>query len=346
MSSDKKQKQFRWTAEAVRTKGLELHKGRFSYVNVMDPINSTSEITIKCNDCNENFESTIKQHFSSPRHCPNCSEYARYNYDRFIKKARKVHSRRYSYPELNRDSEITAKKRILIVCRICSYSFRQVVKDHINKQSGCLRCKGRVKLTYDEFIKNAQLTHGDAFDYSNILPNDEISSEKKVSIKCNKCGNTFLMKAGKHIVTKWCKICKGSKGEQTIMDYLKTHNINYITQFRLPSMPNRRFDFMLPNKNCIIEFDGGQHFKFVEKFHKTPDGFEQSKIIDVLKSVEALLCGYILIRISCDINEIKNILDVALETNKKMYISHKDIYEAHINRVVDIIPEVTCDCYI
>lgn len=42
-------------------------------------------------------------------------------------------------------------------------------------------------------------------------------------------------------------------------------------------------DFYIPHKQMVIEYDGEQHFKFVEMFHKTEENFRRQQKRDMLK---------------------------------------------------------------
>lgn len=66
----------------------------------------------------------------------------------------------------------------------------------------------------------------------------------------------------------YCPLCtyKKSKGELAILKFLKDNSIEYQKEFIFPTLPNRRFDFYLPEYNIIIEFDGIHHYKPIEYF--------------------------------------------------------------------------------
>lgn len=57
-------------------------------------------------------------------------------------------------------------------------------------------------------------------------------------------------------------------------------------------------DFYIPSLNIAIEFDGAQHFHYVERFHKTYEGFLESQYRDELKNKLLVENGIKLIRIS------------------------------------------------
>lgn len=92
-----------------------------------------------------------------------------------------------------------------------------------------------------------------------ICPN-----HSKVGIQYMTRGN---MKRENIIGCKYCldkKKYKYSKGEKKIKDYLDANNYVHIDQYTSSDCRDKTylpFDFYLPNKNIIIEYDGQHHFK-------------------------------------------------------------------------------------
>lgn len=63
-----------------------------------------------------------------------------------------------------------------------------------------------------------------------------------------------------------CGCSINSKGEAKIKKILKENNIEYIQEKRFNdcvfnTKKIARFDFYLPQENCLIEYDGIQHFQ-------------------------------------------------------------------------------------
>lgn len=81
-------------------------------------------------------------------------------------------------------------------------------------------------------------------------------------------------------------ISNRSKGEELVSFYLDTRFIRYEEQKTFPEcfyINELPFDFYLPDKNVLIEFQGIQHEKFVPFFHGDEDGFIEQQIKDELK---------------------------------------------------------------
>lgn len=254
------------------------------------------------------------------------------------------HGDLYDYSASQNLNKITALTKIAIKCNKCQLLFNQLVTNHINSQQGCPQCADRIPYNYESFVLESIKKHKNLYDYSYAI-NDIIKNNRsEVTIKCRECGNKFTQSINSHINQEsGCPKCCNSKGEMLIKDYL-SDDFDYIAESILPGLPKKRYDFLLPEWKYIIEYDGMQHFKYVEHFHKDTETFEIKLQIDVDKSVEALKQGYTLIRISYDMNDydsISNYLDYVFNTNKQFYVSHNTLYNEHIKKVIEIIPEVS-----
>lgn len=94
-----------------------------------------------------------------------------------------------------------------------------------------------------------------------------------LKIRCS-CGNVFttsFVNYTKHGIQR-CRQCshKESNGEKIINDYLTSHGISFIKEKRFKDCRDKKplpFDFYLPDKNLVIEFDGKQHFEEVYPFN-------------------------------------------------------------------------------
>lgn len=89
------------------------------------------------------------------------------------------------------------------------------------------------------------------------------------------CGNTIIVQSNnlKNGHTSSCG-CLCSKGELLIRQLLIKLNYKFLTEYKFFDLPNRRFDFYLPDINTCIEYDGKQHFNFVGTWHQTKEQFE------------------------------------------------------------------------
>ena len=63
---------------------------------------------------------------------------------------------------------------------------------------------------------------------------------------------------------------------------IKRQHIIHIFDERLGRIRDLKVDFYLPEFNIIIEYDGEQHYKFVERYHKTEEGYKNQIRRDLL----------------------------------------------------------------
>jgi len=108
-----------------------------------------------------------------------------------------------------------------------------------------------------------------------------ISSMHKVILTCVKHGD-FSIEAYNHMRGHMgCSICRESIGENTIRLILEELNIKFIREYKISGF-QYRYDFYIPSKNLLIEYDGIQHFKPISIFGGE-DSFKIIKIRDKAK---------------------------------------------------------------
>lgn len=129
------------------------------------------------------------------------------------------------------------------------------------------------------------------------------------------CGHYFKVRLS-DVVWKdsGCPYCKEPKGEKNILNFLDSHNIRYECQKRFSELKDKNtlsYDFYLPDKNILIEFQGIQHF--VPKTFggisksKAIENFELQKKHDKLKKDYADSNGFVLLTPSYKIDSIEEI---------------------------------------
>lgn len=175
------------------------------------------------------------------------------------------------------------------------------------------REKKNKPLTTNEFIIKAKRVHGDRFDYSKVK---YINRYTDVMICCKKHVIIFSQTPNNHL-NGWvgCPNCSYkknqiSRGELKIIEYLEENNIDFIFQKRFKDCKYKktlRFDFWLPEKKILIEFDGQQHYTSVEHWGGEL-GLQKRQIKDEIKNNYASEMKYKLLRITY--NEYDNISDI------------------------------------
>jgi len=110
-----------------------------------------------------------------------------------------------------------------------------------------------------------------------------------------------------------------TRGEQNIIDYLKSSNINFIREKTFKKLINPftkqqlRMDFYLPKHKVCIEFDGKQHSEVVQRFNMTNDSLHYQKVKDSIKNEFCVNNQIKMIRIAhTEINKVAEILKANL----------------------------------
>ena len=106
---------------------------------------------------------------------------------------------------------------------------------------------------------------------------------------------------------------KTSKGEELISAILKSNNILFEREKTFNDLKHGllRFDFYLPERNIIIEWDGLQHFEQVSYFQKTRKDFLKGQENDRRKNNYCLTNNIVLYRIPYwEQSNIKKIEDI------------------------------------
>lgn len=182
----------------------------------------------------------------------------------FIERAREIHGDKYDYSKVN---YINCKTKVRIICPVHG-EFWQTPDHHLVRGDICPKCsyvkrgKKRRK-TFEQFLKKARKVHGDKYIYPSQTLN---GTETKIRIICPAHGE-FYQSAHDHLYGHGCLKCSSSKGELKIAEYLKNNkyieNKDYFREktFDNPKISSRmRFDFYLPEKNLLIEYNGEQHY--------------------------------------------------------------------------------------
>ena len=124
-----------------------------------------------------------------------------------------------------------------------------------------------------------------------LKPTNKRQGKNQVIWKCKcDCGSITYVTTG-HLIsghTTSCG-CSNSKGELKISQFLQKLNIDFEYQKTFDQCLNPKtnaklkFDFYLPNYNCCIEYDGIQHFEYVQYF-ENKDSFKERSFRDSLKN--------------------------------------------------------------
>lgn len=231
------------------------HNNTYEYLPIVE-IKSKMYIDIICKN-HGIFKQRIDHHLNGSG-CPKCMGRNK-NLSELVLQYKSIHGDRYDYSLVEYKN---ANTKLKIICKKHGI-FNITSRQHLNGVN-CLHCE-RERISYsqrkttNEFITNANITHGDRYDYSLV---EYIKATKPVNIICKKHG-IFKQIPRTHINGSGCPICRESKGEREIRLFLVNNNITFFPQHKFSTCKNLRqlpFDFYLPNYNMCIEFHGEQHY--------------------------------------------------------------------------------------
>jgi very-short-patch-repair endonuclease len=303
------------TAEFIRRAKL-VHGKKYDYSRVIY-VNDYTKVEIVCPK-HGSFWQQPSNHVRQKSGCETCSYInrgagrkilsLRINQQDFVRRAKEIHGDKYNYSKVEYN---TADNYVIIICPIHG-EFKQKATNHIHLKLGCNKCrKIESRKSLDKFIEDARKSHGDKYDYSKVK---YINNKTNVEIICPNHGS-FWQKPCNHISNQTgCPMCKESFGERRIAKILKDAKIYFVQRKKFDDLRNENtgkkmhFDFFVPEKGLLIEYDGRQHFDIIEHFGGE-NRLTKTQQLDKLKNKYAKEKGYKLLRISYfEYGDIENIL--------------------------------------
>ena len=219
------------TTEEFIAKAKTKHGDKYDYSKV-NYVNSKTKVQINC-DVHGIFEQMPNNHYKG-QGCPKCgkvklSNFHRFDKNKFIEKAKKIHGDKYDYSQVEYKNNST---KVKIKCNSCKNIFQKIPSDHWNGQ-GCKICdkKNKAALIANKnkisFIKRANKKHNDKFDYSEVIYKN---CDTNVTIICKEHGK-FKQTPYNHLKSKnGCPECGGTGGlnvESFIKKAKKIHGNKY-----------------------------------------------------------------------------------------------------------------------
>ena len=254
------------TTEQFISQANKAHKNAYTYTKTKYTT-AHEKVVVTCRHHGD-FKVSANNHIHKTKRqgCPKCvKERERRRLsdtkDSWIAKALKVHGQKYDYSKVDYFGTST---KVEIVCLACAKPFLQTPNSHI-QGAGCPLCGVNKfpenKKTKEDFISDAKKVHFNKYDYSEV---EYINCKRKVIVLCPSHGK-FRVTPDKHLSShQGCPKCSSqSYPELLIQQELKNRGIKYIVEHSFDDCVYKgtlRFDFFLPEHQCLIEYDGRQHF--------------------------------------------------------------------------------------
>lgn len=227
-------------------------------------------------------------------------------------------------PYINRATHIDCLCKYKHPCSILPGSFKRGC-------GYCRTCAGNdMKVAREKFLAIAKENSFEVLEeYKN--------GKNKIDVKCPK--NHIRAIRPSSVIRKGisCPTCSPvSVGETKVADALTLLNIPYRQEFKLADLSKTyRYDFELSNRKIIIEADGLQHFKCSGKYSTTPQKLQTQQLRDVIKTVNAEIEGYTIIRfdykwykkpVADFVKFIKDVIDIPYEDRPYNIYSTPELY--------------------
>jgi very-short-patch-repair endonuclease len=256
------------------------HSNKYEYPE-QDFKGTKSPVRIICKDHGE-FLQKGDNHLQG-KGCSKCAHPSkRKTLAEFILQASETHSGYYTYSNVQ---YTTCKQKVSITCPSHG-DFLQTPDDHLCGK-GCAKCRAskaslRLKSDTSSFITKATMMHKDRYTYQNV---NYMSAAAKVSITCTKHGD-FSITPNNLLRGKGCPKCRYSKGETAIDSLLNEFQVDFEVQKTFSDCRHKkplRFDFYIPSRNLLIEFDGRQHHNSIALFGGD-SSLEYTQTLDEIKN--------------------------------------------------------------
>lgn len=174
-------------------------------------------------------------------------------------------------------------------CNVCGY-ISILTENSVNvKKTGCACCSGQkiVKGINDFNTKHPELArYLENYEDGYIITTN---SKTKIKLKCPNCGAINNINCGNYVKTGKFNCPKCDDGisypNKFIFNVLQQLNIEFEIEKVFDWLKSKRYDFYIPNLNCIIEVNGKQHYSNSCSF---PIKLDEQIEIDNLKQNLAL----------------------------------------------------------
>jgi DNA-directed RNA polymerase subunit M/transcription elongation factor TFIIS len=282
-------------------KAIKTHKNKYDY-SLVDYKNTQTKVKIICHEHGV-FEQTPGAHLSG-QNCNFCAKNIPTSKS-FVTSLEHKFGKSYIYSCVK---YVNDKTPVEIICKKHGSIFITPQRAKTAKNL-CSKCSYKEMSNNENvFIETSINIHGNKYNYSLV---DYRNNKTPVKIICKKHG-IFEQRPDSHLGGRGCKLCKESRGEKLISNYLKSNDLKFKREYRFDDCRNTLplpFDFYLPEYNTCIEYDGAQHFE-INEFFGGEKAFDMLKINDEIKNRYCQDNNLKLIRISYKDNIVNKLEEI------------------------------------
>lgn len=223
-------------------------------------VNSATKIKCRHNKCGYEWNITPNEFLNQGVRCRKCSGHLPYTEADFLRDIKAKYGDDYKIL-----SHYTTKHGEITVQHKCGYTYtteaRRLLEGH-----GCSKCAHNLHLSLDELKEKLKEKFGNEYT---ILSDNYETVHSKITVRHNRCGNIWPVKANNLLYGYGCSACNQSKGEKMIRILLEqNHKMaqdkDYFYGYILPN--RLHLDFYLPELSLAFEYDGEQHYRPVDFF--------------------------------------------------------------------------------
>lgn len=276
-------------------------------------INSDTKIDLIHNECGYEYSVRLRYFTKLGRRCHKCSG----TYSHINGKTTEEYKKEV-YREVGDEYVVLGEytnnhTKINLYHTVCEKEYWVTPNDFVSKGRRCGNCTPRQLKTLEEFKEEVYSLEGEEY----MVTGEYINNRTNIEFRHEECGEYFEIRPCNFLSGGRCTVCRESKGERAVKDYLDKNNIQYEQEKSYKDLVYERplrFDFYLPEYNLLIEYDGEQHFRHVEYFG-TYDNFIKLQERDELKNEYCLMNDIPLFRIPyTKLSDIDNVLEETLKS--------------------------------
>lgn len=302
-----------FSGDFIISRFKEVHGEKYDYSKV-EYVNANTDVTIVCPKHGD-FKMKPSAHFREKRICPNCrkeignTKGKEKNASKWFDQMNELWGNKFDFSKTQYKN---VRSNVTVRCIEHDQYFTTKATILSRGIGGCDKCYEQVfrqkhsEKMLPRFIKKANKIHGNYYDYSLV---EYSNNQTLVKIICPKHG-VFEQIPDSHVNARCgCQLCTSSSGEKRIAAYLDSIGISFVFQKYVKiDGANYYYDFFLPEKNIMIEYDGKQHYQPI-KFFGGLEGFKSTQIRDDKKNKYCSDQGIQLLRIPYyDFDRIEEII--------------------------------------
>lgn len=251
----------------------------FNNIEIIEFNGASKEITYQCKDCGEIYHKSRASHiYENKTLCQKC----------YSTRNSEIRHKFLNYMSKRKDLKLLDKiictsQKAHLQCLKCGRDFYVLPSNFVyNAEHSCPFC-GKNGCLVDETEMKERMIKFKKDNYELI---EYKKFTKSAKFKHKDCGFIFSQLPGNFLKGRGCPKCnkKISIGEQKIIDYLQKNNIIFEVQKKFEQTGTKSFDFYIPLKRTLIEYQGEQHYKPInffggeEKFKKQEERDQEKRI--------------------------------------------------------------------